>query len=58
MLVILQPSSTITSSGGGEPGSTSANQVRHPPANFYRNTIGLVSQGSAKGVMNMGPPNM
>ena len=58
MLVILQPSSTITSSGGGEPGLTSANQVRHAPANFYRNTIGLVSQGSAKGVMNMGPPNM
>jgi hypothetical protein len=58
MLVILQPSATITSSGGGEPGSTSANQVRHAPANFYRNTIGLVSQGSAKGVMNMGPPNM
>jgi len=58
MLVILQPSSTITSSGGGEPGSTSANQVRHAPANFYRNTIGLVSQGSAKGVMNMGPPSV
>jgi phage-related protein len=58
MLGVLQPSSTITSSSGGEPGSTSANQIRHSPPNFYRNTIGLVSQGSAKGVLNMGPPSM
>ena len=53
---LLKPKTNITSSSGGYPGNTSSRQAVHNPPNYNRNTVGLVSQTPAKGVLNLGQP--
>ena len=52
----LKPKSTPIQSSGGIGGDTSTKNVVHKPANYFRNTVGLVSQGTARSVLNIGPP--
>lgn len=55
MLKALDPQSQPNRSGGGAVGNTSPKQVVHKPANYFRNTVGLVSQTASKSALNLGP---
>ena len=57
VLTALKPSSTPITSSGGSPGDTKTRDVVHKPANFFRNTVGLVTQTAGKAALNMGAPN-
>lgn len=56
VLEVLKPKSIPSSSTGGFPGDTSAKEVVHKPANYFRNTTGLVAQTAGKAILNLGPP--
>lgn len=54
----LKPEPTTLGSSGGNMPDTSLQKIRHKSPNFYRNNIGLVSQTTAKSVVNLGPQNI
>jgi hypothetical protein len=53
----LKPKSQPITSEGGAPGNTASKKIAHKPANFYRSTVGLVSQTAGKAILNIGSPN-
>ena len=53
----LKPTDTPITSSGGARGDTATKNVVHKPANFFRNTVGLVTQTSGKAALNLGAPN-
>lgn len=55
VLSVLEPKSQKITSNSGGSADTSPNEISHKPPNFFRNTVGLVSQTPGKAILNIGP---
>jgi len=51
---LLKPKAPISSSTGGEPGSTALNRVAQKPANYFRRVAGNVGQTPGKAIIGLG----
>lgn len=55
VLDVLQPKSQPNRGSGGNPADTAPYEIAHKPANYFRNTVGLVGQTAGKAALNIGP---
>ena len=51
---LLKPKAPISSSTGGEPGSTALNRVTQKPANYFRRVVGNTGQTPGKAIIGLG----
>ena len=51
---LLKPKAPISSSTGGEPGSTALNKVTQKPANYFRRVAGNIGQTPGKAIIGLG----